>query len=94
MAAKKTLKQMLEPSYPKGPPASASAILTLDKHDIDLIFDMIAWDEAVLQPCLKLLNAPNQNLRRAHVASLRVKLERIIQFVEKAAEPKIPEEDK
>lgn len=61
------------PKPPKG-----HALLNLTKNDIDLIFDMIAIDEVMVQPFLKMLNAPNQNLRRAHVAALRVKLEQIL----------------
>lgn len=55
------------------PPKQVS--LVLSKNDIDLIFDMLTIDEVAVQPFLKLLNAPNQNLRRAHVAALKVKLE-------------------
>lgn len=65
--------------YTTVPPHSANPLLNLTKNDIDLIFDMLAIDDAVVQPFLKLLNAPNQNLRRAHIAALRVKLDQVLQ---------------
>lgn len=68
----------LPDNYLPKAPSNKHALLNLTKNDIDLIFDMLTIDEVMVQPFLKLLNAPNQNLRRAHAAALRVKLEQII----------------